>query len=83
MTSTPHTDCPHPATKAARTACRKARAARAASRAAEVNALVASYYDNSGDAEEIIFALGAIDPALIKGYYDNSLDIEEIIANAR
>jgi hypothetical protein len=80
MTSTPHTSCTHPATKAGRAACRKARAANEA-REVEVTALrgaiVQSYYDNTAEAEEIISALRAIDPDL-----DYDLDIEEIVSRA-
>jgi hypothetical protein len=79
MTTTSHRNCTHPATKAGRAKCRKDRAARAEVIANEIAALRASYFDNTADAEEIIYALHAIDPALTQGYYDGTLDIEEII----
>jgi hypothetical protein len=82
-TNTNHSDCLHPATKTARAKCRAARKARATETATKIAALVASYYDNSADADEIIFGLGAIDSALIEGYYDNTKDVEEIIAAVR
>lgn len=83
MTSTPHTSCTHPATKAARATCRKARAALAATIAREVEALVASYYDCTADAEDIMGGLNRLDPRITEGYYNGDLDIETIIASAR
>jgi hypothetical protein len=81
MTTTSHRNCTHPATKAGRAKCRRDRAAQAEVTANEVAALRASYYDNTADGEEIIYALRNIDPTLTEGYYDGSLDIEEIIAS--
>jgi hypothetical protein len=82
MTTTSHRNCTHPATKTARAACRKARAAHAATIAREVDELITSYYDNTRDGEEIIAGLRGIDPAITEGYYNGDLDIEEIIAGA-
>jgi hypothetical protein len=81
--TTAHANCSHAATKADRAKCRRQKAAYAASNRAAVCDLVASYYGNTADAEEIIFALHEIDPSLTVGYFDNTLDVEEIIANAR
>ena len=80
--TTAHANCAHEATKTARAKCRRQAAAYKASHRAAVCDLLADYYGNTKDAEEIIFALGAIDSELITGYYDNTLDVEEIIANA-
>src|SRR3546814_8060504 len=80
--TTAHSNCAHAATKTERAKCRRQAAAFKASNRAAVCDLVADYYGNSKDAEEIIYALHAIDPALTVGYYDNSLEIEEIIAAA-
>ncbi len=76
MTTTPHTSCTHPATKAARARCRKERAL-----APQVDTsladLVAAYH--AGEAIEVIAAQA---PAhLAQGYYDNTLDAEEFIAS--
>jgi len=78
-----HTDCTHPATKAARAKCRKDRAAHALALATQVDELITSYYDGSGDAEEIAMSLAHIFPEVHKAYYDLSLDMEEVIALAR
>jgi len=83
MTMTSHTDCPHPATKAARAKCRKVRAAHEAEVASLREAIIRSYYDNTADVEDIIAGLRAIDPDLTEGYYDGDLDIEDIIARAK
>lgn len=79
-TRTSHTDCFHPATKAARALCRKMTAAREAERRLTVKALVDSYYDGSGEVEEIMAGLNRF--GLAGGYYDGTLDIEEIVARA-
>lgn len=76
MTKTAHRDCTHPATKAARTACRKGRAAQVASLTASLTTLIASYYDGT-DIE--VIASEAPDE-VAQSYYDNSLDTEEFIA---
>lgn len=70
-----HTECTHPATKAGRAACRRARKAQEASQAHEVQALRASYYDGTADAEEIIGSLRALGID-----FDEDADLEEIIA---
>jgi hypothetical protein len=79
MTTTPHRDCTHPATKAARAACRKARAAQVVSLTATIDALIDDY--NAGVDIEEIAAQAPRDIA--QGYYDGSLDIEEFIAALR
>lgn len=88
-----HTNCAHPATKAARAKCRK-EAAKAPEVAPQAPAeltldqVVKGYYDNSLEAEEFaahLLGLQRKHPALkplVDGYYDNSLDLEEIAAQA-
>jgi hypothetical protein len=78
-----HSNCAHPATKAARAKCRKDRAAHAEGIASEIAALVASYFDNSADGEEIIYALHAIDPAITAPWYAGDATIEDIIFSIR
>lgn len=78
MTTTSHRDCPHPSTKAARTACRKARATEGAILAE----IVDSYFEGA-DLEVIAAEVNRIRPDLAQGYYDNSLDAEEFIASLR
>lgn len=76
MTTTPHRDCDHPATKSARAKCRKARAA---APAPDLQPLIDAYYAGA-DLEEI----AAQAPRhLARAYYDNSLDAEEFIAALR
>lgn len=78
-----HTNCTHPATRAGRAACRKDRAAQVASLKLEALALIDSYYDNSGDYEEIIHALMRILPAeLTTAYFDTDADADELISLA-
>ncbi len=73
-----HTACTHPATKAGRAACRKARAKHEAEVATLRQAIIDSYYGaGEAEGEEVIYALQAIDPDL-----DYDLDIEEIVARA-
>jgi len=73
-----HTDCHHPATKAARAKCRRDRA-KAATETAIALADIKARYFAGDDGEELIYALRAIDPALTIGYYDGTMTIEEII----
>jgi hypothetical protein len=84
---TSHRDCTHPATKAGRALCRKITEQIAKNNelitTSRREALVRSYYDNTGDAEEIIAGLHAIDPELTEAYYHGDATIEEIIASAR
>lgn len=75
MTMTPHTNCLHPATKAARAACRKARAARETRDAIARSAIRDAYYAGI-DAEEL---LGMITQLGLD--YDYDADIEQIIAD--
>lgn len=90
MNQTPHTHCLHPATSTARAKCRKNRAANTAAHRDELDAIIATYYDNLVDAEDIANALHALGvkahcTALIdcaQGYYDSSLEIEEMIYTA-
>jgi hypothetical protein len=78
-----HSNCTHPATKGARAACRKARAAHTSELAAEVESLIGSYFDGSGDAEVIMVSLAHIFPEVHEAYYNLDLDTEEVIAIAR
>lgn len=90
MTSTPHTNCSHPATKAARAKCRKERAVAQGSNRALLEATLISYYDNSGDIEEIMGTINLLATrtgdahltAASRGYYGNDLEIEEVIGIA-
>lgn len=82
MTTTSHRDCTHPATKTARAACRKARAAHTATIAREALTLIDSYYDGSGDYEEIIHALMIILPMELTTAYFDDADADELIALA-
>lgn len=70
-----HTNCAHPATKAARAACRKIRAQGIKVRAAAIESIIAAYHEGV-DTEEI---LGMMVEARIPA--DPNLDIEEIIAS--
>lgn len=80
--TTAHSNCAHEATKTARAKCRAARKIVADETRERLVELAAGYYGNTLDSDEIIYALGAIDPALIEGYYDNTRDVEEIITSA-
>lgn len=80
MTTTSHRDCPHPATKAARAICRKARASQAAHEVDTLTAIRDSYFAGA-DLEEIAARVNDIRPDLAAAYYDNSLDIEGFIAS--
>lgn len=90
MNTTPHTDCIHPSTSAARAKCRKERAAATAAHRAELDMIIASFYDNSRDAEDIANDLHALGikshcNTLINAaahYYDNSIEIETMIYDA-
>jgi hypothetical protein len=87
MTSTPHTNCLHPATSTARAKCRKDRAAKAASMKIELTALSQGYYDSTLDFEDIAARLDIIatrtqNSKLIeasRGYYEGTLEIETIM----
>jgi hypothetical protein len=74
-----HSNCPHPATKAARAKCRKAHAAAQATQVESLAGLVASYHEGA-DIEEIAGAACRLAPHAADGYYNNSLDAEEFIA---
>lgn len=86
-----HANCDHPATKAGRAKCRKARALVAQGFIAELDALIHSYYDNSASAEEIgaeitSLAYATQAPSLMiakEGFYNNTLEVEEMINLAR
>jgi hypothetical protein len=80
MTTTPHTSCTHPATKAARAKCRKLRTAAEAHEGTILAEIVASYYAGA-DLEGIAGAVSRIRPDLAQGYYDETLDAEEFIAS--
>ncbi len=80
--TTAHANCSHAATKADRAKCRRQKAAYAASVCETLTEIIASYYDNTGEVEEIMGALHKIDPKLTESYYDNTGEVEEIIAAA-
>lgn len=82
-TNQSHANCLHPATKSERAKCRAKRKAEAADISTQIVNLKRAYYANEMDADEIMYALHAIDPALTEGYYDNTKDVEEIIAAVR
>lgn len=82
MTKTSHRDCSHPSTKAARTKCRKERAATEALHAHELTEVLAGYYDESLDVEEVGMRLANLSPEAYKAYYIDNLDILEVIAIA-
>ena len=79
---TAHANCTHPATKAARAACRKTRKNIATSNVARVAEIVATYYDNSKDVEDIMDELHRVDPQITKPYYHGDAEVEDIIAAA-
>lgn len=91
MKSTPHTNCTHPTTSAARAKCRKDRAARQDGYKTQLEEVLMSYWDNSTELEEIVGRLSHLasmtqNPILlaaVTGYYDSSLDAEEVITEAR
>lgn len=68
-----HTDCPHPATKAARAKCRKLRASHEAADRAGREAIIRAYHD--GAELDEIFGMMAQQGI----YIDPDLDIEEIL----
>src|SRR5580698_1926578 len=85
MTSTPHTNCSHSATKADRAKCRKDRAAAHLRNISTLEAILNSYYDDSTDLETIIGEISRLAATTsntdlldsVNGYYDSSLDAEE------
>lgn len=86
-----HIACIHPATKAGRAACRKERAAQTIALRADIQAVIDSYYDNSGEIEEIAAKIDRLSQgagsesltAAARGYYDGTLEIEDIICMAQ
>jgi hypothetical protein len=79
-TNQSHSHCFHDNTKSARAKCRAARKIEAAETADTIASLVASYYDNSAEVEDIMAGLHAIDHNLTVNFYNNTLDADEIIA---
>jgi hypothetical protein len=87
MTNTPHTDCLHPSTSAARAKCRKDRAARKIQTHDAIWAILNSFYGSVGSCEEIGAAINDLAAktqiaslnAAAMGYYDDSLDMDEVI----
>ena len=77
-----HSNCDHPATKAGRAACRKARAAQAIALRVEAHNLIDSYYNNTADFDEIIYALIAIFPELHDAYFATDAEPDELIGQA-
>lgn len=82
MTKTSHRDCTHPSTKAARTKCRKERAADEARHAKELTDVMEGYRDESLTLEEVGMRLANLSPEAYQAFYIDHLDIEEIIAIA-
>lgn len=82
MTTTSHTNCPHPATKAARAKCRKESAARVDALQVEAGELIFSYYNGEGDFDTIISRLMEIFPEVRTAYFDTDADPDELIALA-
>lgn len=82
-TMTSHAACSHPSTKAARTKCRKERAATEALHAQELTTVLAGYYDESLTVEEVGMRLANLSPEAYKAYYIDNSDILEIIAIAQ
>lgn len=70
-----HTACTHPSTKAGRAKCRRDRA-----KAPTIDSLIASYYDGTGDLEEIVGGLDMLGVDTT-AYYNDTLDAEEFIAS--
>jgi hypothetical protein len=97
-TRTSHTDCTHPATKADRAKCRKARAAQAPVIAEPTNRdlkfalreAIDSYYQGDAEIEEIMASLRRIASesgdadlkAAVDSYYDGTAEVEEIMGAA-
>lgn len=77
-----HSHCPHPATKAARAACRKERAARATALRVEVAGIIDSYYDGA-DWDSVIYPLMNIFPEVRAAYFDTDDEPDELIGLAR
>lgn len=77
--NTSHTNCTHPATKSARAKCRAAKKADALDTAQQIAAVVASYYDNTGEVEEIMGALHRLAPEMVDDYYHGDAEVEEIM----
>jgi hypothetical protein len=97
-TRTSHTDCDHPATKAARAKCRKARTEAApviseptaqATRY-DYRAAIEAYYQGEAEVEEIMADLRRIAAdtndahlkAQVDSYYEGTAEVEEIMAAA-
>lgn len=79
--NTSHANCFHPATKSERAKCRKIKAAATARAEASIAEIFASYYDNTGDGEEIMYALGAIFGHDEIGINED-IELDEIVARA-
>lgn len=78
-----HTNCDHPATKAGRALCRKIRKAQDDALKLEARTLIDSYYDGTGDFEEIIQRLIQILPIdLRNAYFDSDTSPDELISLA-
>jgi len=85
-----HILCQHPATKSARAKCRAERKARSADYRETLSVILNSYYDNTGEVEEIAAQLDRLacetrSPKLLeaaRGYYDESLALEDVLVLA-
>src|SRR5690349_7535920 len=97
-TRTSHTDCTHPATKADRAKCRKARQAQASVLAEPIvrdarfdyREVIEGYYQGTMEVEEIMAILHRIATdtedndlkATVASYYDGTTEVEEIMGAA-
>jgi len=80
-TNTSHANCLHPATKSARAKCRAVKKANRESLSSSVSEILESYYNNTGDGEEIMYALGKIFGHDAIGINED-IDLDEIVARA-
>ncbi|QEQ93668.1 hypothetical protein SEA_ZUKO_90 [Streptomyces phage Zuko] len=79
--NTSHADCFHPATKAARAKCRAAKKANREELSQTLSEIFASYYDNTGEADEIMYGLGRIFGHDAIGINED-ISLDEIVARA-
>lgn len=80
MSNFSHENCNHPATKSARAKCRAAKKADALDTEQQIAAVVATYYDNTGEIEDIMHALYRLDPERVEDYYgEQTASVEEIM----
>lgn len=87
-----HILCTHPATKAARAACRKTRQRVSQNLRTEIQAAVDLYFtDQTVEVADIVVTLDGLSmhanspslTAAVRGYWDETLEIEEVIGLAQ